>query len=118
MVAPSTSMGAGVVADCAGGVTTHRVRGEHMPVTKGPVDIGTAALDAGAAGGWMVAPGGYDNLAANPTTGVKEDAIGIPPVVRSGGRWRTCSQLYVSSCLVQWGFNSSPGHDNVCTAQG
>ena len=69
-----------------------------MPVTEGPVDIKTVTLDTGAAGGWTVVPGGYDNLAANLTVEVKEDAIGIPGplVVGSGRHWHACSQLYVS----------------------
>ena len=92
MVAPSTSMGAGGVATC-------ETRGECAPMTGGPVDVVAVALDAEAAGGWMVVPRGYDNLAANPTVGVKEEAIGIPPVVGSRGCWRTCSQLYVSCAM-------------------
>ena len=108
-------MGAGAVADCMGGVATHETTGEHVPVTKGPVDVRTAVLDAETAGGWMVVPRGYDNLAANPTTGAKEDAIGIPPVVGSGD-----VGMPVAGCtrLAQWGCNSSPGHDDVCMAQG
>ena len=108
-------MGVAVAADCMGGVATCSVRGEHAPMTKGPVDVRTVVLDAGVAGGWMVAPGGYDNLAANPTVGAKEDAVGIPPVVRSRGHWSAgCMHL------AQWGYNSSPGHDDVHngTAQG
>ena len=71
------------------------------------------ALDAEVAGGWTVVPRGYDNLTANPTAGAKEDAIGIPPVVGDIG-------VPVAGCthLVQWGCNSSPGRDNVHTAQG
>ena len=65
-------------------------------MTEGPVDVGTAVLDAGMAGGWICVPRGHDNLAANPTAGAKEDAVGIPPVVGSGGRWHACSWLYIS----------------------
>ena len=88
-----------MAADCMGGVATCSARGEHAPMTKGPVDVRTVVLDAGVAGGWMVVPGGYDNLIANPTTGAKEDAIGIPPVVRSKGCWHACSQLYASCTM-------------------
>ena len=92
-------MGAGAVAGCAGGMATRETRGERTPVTEGPVDIRTAALDAEAAGGWMVVPRGYDKLAANPIMGAKEGAIGIPPVVGSRGRWRACSWLYASCAM-------------------
>ena len=97
--APSTSMGVGAEADCAGGVATCETRGECVPVAEGPVDIRTAALDVEVAGGWTVVPRGYDNLAANPTAGTKEDAIGIPPVVGSGGHWHVCSWLYTSCAM-------------------
>ena len=66
-VALSTSMGAGAVTGSVRGVTTCETRREHVPVTEGPVDIRTVALDAGMAGGWTVVSRGYDNLAANPT---------------------------------------------------
>ena len=92
-------MGVGLVTDCAGGMATHRTGQEHTPMTEGPVDIRTAVLDAGMAGGWTVVPRGYDNLTANLTMGAKEDAIGIPPVVGSGGRWHACSQLYASCAM-------------------
>ena len=44
-------------------------------------------------------PKGYDNLAANPTAGVKEEAVGTPLVVRSRGRRHACSRLYVSCAM-------------------
>ena len=77
MAAPSTSMGAWVEAGCAEGVAIRKMRGECTPVTGGPVDVMAAVLDAAAAGVWMVVPRGYDNLAANPTAGAKEEAEGI-----------------------------------------
>ena len=98
-VALSISIGAGAVADCAEGMATREARGEHMPMTEGPVDIRTTVLDTGMAGGWMVVPRGYDNLTANLTVGAKEDAVGIPPVVGSRGCWHACSQLYVSCTM-------------------
>ena len=90
-------MGAGTVAGGAGGVDTRETRGDRTPMTEGLVDIVAAALDAEAAGGWMVVPRGSDNLAANPTAGVKEEAVGIPPVVGSRGRWHACSY---ASCAM------------------
>ena len=96
---PSASMGAGAVAGCMGGVATHKMMGERMAVTEGPVDVRTVALDAEAAGGWMVVPRGYDKLAANPIAGAKEGAVGIPPVVGSRGCWCTCSWLYMSCAM-------------------
>ena len=99
MAAPSTSMGAWVEAGCVGGMATRETRGERAPVTGGPVDVVAAVLDAVAAGVWTVDPRGYDNLTANPTVGVKEEAIGIPPAVGSGGRWHACSQLYMSCAM-------------------
>ena len=99
MAAVSTSMGAWVAAGCAEGVAIRETRGEHMPVTGGPADIVTAALDAVVAGVWTVVPRGYDNLAANPTVGAKEEAVGIPPAVGSRGCWRACSQLYASCTM-------------------
>ena len=92
-------MGVWVEAGCVEGVAIRETRGEHTPVTGGPVDIVAAALDAVAVGVWMVVPRGYDNLAANLTTGVKEEAIGIPPAIGSGGRWCACSQLYASCAM-------------------
>ena len=68
-------------------------------MTGRPVDVMAATLDAAAAGGWTVVPRGYDNLAANPTVGAKEEAIGIPPVAGSRGRWHACSQLYASCTM-------------------
>ena len=91
MAVLSTSIGAGSAVGCVGDVATLELRVEQMPMTKGPVDVETVVLDAGAAGCWAVVPGGYDNLAANPTAGVKEDAIGIPLVVGSRGHWHACS---------------------------
>ena len=60
-------MGAWVEAGCAEGVAIHETRGERAPVTGGPADVVTVALDTAAAGVWTVVPRGYDNLAANPT---------------------------------------------------
>ena len=70
-----------------------------MPVTGELVDVMAAALDAEVVGGWTVVPRGYDNLAANPTAGAKEEAVGIPPEVGSGGRWCACSRLYASCAM-------------------
>ena len=82
-----------------GGMAAHETRGEHAPVTGGPVDVVAVVLDAAAAGVWMVVLRGYDNLAANLTAGAKEEAVGIPPAVGSGGRWRACSRLYASCAM-------------------
>ena len=92
-------MGAWVEAGCVGGMATREMRGERAPMTGGPVDVVAAVLDAAVAGVWTVVPRGYDNLAANPTAGAKEDAIGIPPVVGSRGHWHAHSWLYVSYAM-------------------
>ena len=99
MAAPSTSMGVWVEAGCTEGVAIHEMRGECMPMTGWPADVVAAALDAVAAGVWTVVPRGYDNLTANPTMGVKEEAVGIPPAVGSRGCWHACSQLYASCAM-------------------
>ena len=98
---PSTSMGAGAEAGCTGGIATHEGRGERVPMA-GAADVVAAALNTEAAGGWTVVPRGYDNLAANHIAGAKEEAVGIPPVVGSGGHWRVCSRLYASCAMGLW----------------
>ena len=93
-------MGAWVEAGCVEGVAICETRGECVPVTGGPADVVAAALDAVGAGVWTVVPRGYDNLAASPTVGAKEEAVGIPPAVGSRGRWCACSQFV---CVLRKG---------------
>jgi len=89
----------GAAAGHAGERATCEASGVHTPMTGGPVDIDAAALGAEATGGWTVAPRGYDNHAASPIMGAKEEVMGTPPVVGGGGCWHACSQLY-ASCAI------------------